>query len=67
MSDGLNRYIATVETSKHRVFVFLSGEILPDNMLIAIATRTTPTTSEFSRAASTSLGRWRQVAAWIRK
>jgi hypothetical protein len=35
--NGLTRYIATVETTKHRVFQFLDGAILPDNMLIAIA------------------------------
>jgi len=35
--DALPRYIATVETSKHRFFTFLDQEILPDNMLIAIA------------------------------
>ncbi|MEX1116141.1 MAG: type IIL restriction-modification enzyme MmeI [Akkermansiaceae bacterium] len=34
---GLPRYIATVETSKHCFFTFLDQEILPDNMLIAIA------------------------------
>ena len=34
---GLRRYIATIETSKHRFFVFLDGSILPDNMLINIA------------------------------
>lgn len=34
---GLNRYIATVETSKHRFFVFLDESILPDNMLVNIA------------------------------
>jgi SAM-dependent methyltransferase len=33
----LPRYIATVETSKHRVFQFLDADILPDNMLVAIA------------------------------
>ena len=37
--DGLPRYIATVETSKHRFFTFLDQEILPDNKLIAIAMR----------------------------
>ncbi|MCP5547354.1 MAG: class I SAM-dependent DNA methyltransferase [Akkermansiaceae bacterium] len=35
--DGLPRYIATVETSKHRFFTFLDQSIRPDNMLIAIA------------------------------
>lgn len=34
---GLHRYIATVETAKHRVFQFLEADILPDNKLIAIA------------------------------
>lgn len=34
---GLPRFIATVETAKHRVFQFLDASILPDNMLIAIA------------------------------
>jgi hypothetical protein len=34
---GLSRYIATVETSKHRFFVFLDESILPDNMLVNIA------------------------------
>lgn len=34
---GLPRYIATVETAKHRVFQFLPAEIVPDNMLVAIA------------------------------
>jgi hypothetical protein len=33
----LNRYISTVETAKHRVFVFLNSEILPDNMLVNVA------------------------------
>jgi len=35
---GLSRYIATVETAKHRTFVFLDQSILPDNKLVAIAT-----------------------------
>ena len=34
---GLRRYIATVETAKHRFFVFLDASILPDNMLVNIA------------------------------
>jgi hypothetical protein len=34
---GLPCYIATVETAKHRTFQFLDASILPDNMLIAIA------------------------------
>lgn len=34
---GLARYIATVETTKHRVFQFLPTTILPDNMLVCIA------------------------------
>lgn len=34
---GLSRYIATVETARHRVFQFLDANILPDNKLVAIA------------------------------
>ncbi|MCF7848437.1 MAG: hypothetical protein K9M45_06265, partial [Kiritimatiellales bacterium] len=34
---GVDRYIATVETSKHRLFQFLEKSILPDNKLISIA------------------------------
>ena len=37
MLAGLQRYIATVETAKHRAFQFLDKSIAPDNMLIAIA------------------------------
>jgi hypothetical protein len=33
---NLPRYIATVETAKHRVFQFLDAAILPDNKLVAI-------------------------------
>ncbi|HIJ95957.1 MAG TPA: class I SAM-dependent DNA methyltransferase [Desulfuromonadales bacterium] len=36
--QGLPRYIATVQTAKHRFFVFLESNILPDDKLIAIAT-----------------------------
>jgi hypothetical protein len=35
--NGLPRYIATVETAKHRTFQFLDATILPDNMLVAVA------------------------------
>ncbi len=34
---GLPRYVATVETAKHRSFQFLDASIAPDNKLIAIA------------------------------
>jgi hypothetical protein len=34
---GLLRYIATVETAKHRLFQFLDASIAPDNKLICIA------------------------------
>jgi hypothetical protein len=34
---GLRRYIATVETMQHRLFCFLSGDILPDNKLVVVA------------------------------
>ncbi|EIZ79896.1 DNA methyltransferase, putative [Novosphingobium sp. Rr 2-17] len=34
---GITRYIATIETAKHRVFQFLPMSILPDNMLVCTA------------------------------
>ncbi len=38
--EPLDRYIATVETSKHRFFQFLDGNIRPDNMLVCIGCET---------------------------
>lgn len=35
--EGLPRFIATVETVKHRFFTMLDAKILPDNMLVSIA------------------------------
>lgn len=35
--NGLRRFISTVETSKHRVFVFLGASTRPDNMLVNVA------------------------------
>jgi hypothetical protein len=35
---GLPRYIATVETAKHRFFAFLDASVAPDNMLTVMAT-----------------------------
>lgn len=35
--QGLPRYIATIETAKHRFFQFLDASVLPDNMLVNIA------------------------------
>jgi len=37
MLAGKSRYIGTVETCKHRFFTFLDASVLPDNMLINIA------------------------------
>lgn len=34
---GLTRYIGTTETAKHRIFQFISGQVIPDHMIIAIA------------------------------
>jgi hypothetical protein len=37
MLFGLPRYIATTETSKHRVFQFLDAAVRPDNKLVVIS------------------------------
>lgn len=34
--ESIPRYIATTETTKHRVFQFLDASVLPDHMIIAI-------------------------------
>jgi hypothetical protein len=34
---GLERFIVTPETAKHRTFLFLESDFIPDNMLIVIA------------------------------
>ncbi|WP_229380044.1 class I SAM-dependent DNA methyltransferase [Fibrella forsythiae] len=36
--QDITRFIATPETAKHRLFQFLEVEIVPDHMLVAIAT-----------------------------
>jgi hypothetical protein len=35
--EGLRRYIATVETAKHRVLAFLPTEVVPDSTLVTFA------------------------------
>jgi len=35
--SGIRRFIATVETAKHRTFQFIDAETIPDNMVIALA------------------------------
>jgi hypothetical protein len=34
---GLSRYVGTAETSKHRVFVFIDGDVLPDQKVRVVA------------------------------
>ena len=36
--ENLKRYIATVETSRHRFFTFLDANTIPDNKLVSVAT-----------------------------
>lgn len=45
---GLPRYIATVETTKHRVFQFLEDQILADNMVTIFAIETAEHLAAFS-------------------
>ena len=35
--DGLSRYLVTPTTAKHRLFAWLSADVLPDHALIAVA------------------------------
>jgi hypothetical protein len=36
--EGLPRFVATVETSKHKLFVFMKGGVCPDHKLYVVAT-----------------------------
>lgn len=36
--EELDRYVVTIETSKHRTFQFLDTDTIPDNMLVVVAT-----------------------------
>jgi hypothetical protein len=36
MNSALTRYIATPETSKHRIFTFLDANVAPDNAIVCI-------------------------------
>jgi len=36
MTAGLTRYIATIETSRHRVFVMLSADVLPEHKIVVV-------------------------------
>jgi len=38
-AEGLDRYIATVETSKHRIFAFVPARDVPDSTIVTIAVR----------------------------
>ena len=46
--QGLTRYIVTPETAKHRFFVLVERDVVPDNTLIVIASRDTVTLSILS-------------------
>jgi SAM-dependent methyltransferase len=51
---GLPRFISTVETAKHRIFVFLDISILPDNRLTNIASADAYILGVLSSAAQTT-------------
>lgn len=53
--EGLERYIVTIETAKHRWFAFLGRDILPDNKLIVVASSDPFVLGVLSSAAH---GRW---------
>lgn len=52
---GLDRYIPTVETAKHRSFVFVDRSVLPDNRLIVFAMRRSRSTRDFVKPCACSL------------
>jgi hypothetical protein len=74
---GMRRYIATPETSKHRVFIFLEASTVPDHTAFAIAlddafgfgALCSRVHSEWASAAGSRMGvgndlRWRNVTCF---
>ncbi len=59
---GLHRYIATIETAKHRFFQFLDASVRPDNKLIGIGVSTSAAlaclSSRLHTAWSMAAGGW---------
>ena len=64
---GLQRYIATTETSKHRHFQFVSKDTIPDHMVIAIASDDGFILGALSARNSRSLGNQSRWMARSRK
>ncbi|GAA0868966.1 hypothetical protein GCM10009116_08110 [Brevundimonas basaltis] len=72
--SALPRIITTVETTKHRVFLFLETSILPDNKLLAIASHEGEHLAVLSSrihfrwyiANSAMLGVYDQEAVWVK-
>jgi hypothetical protein len=60
---GLPRYVATPETSKHRVFVFLAAAVAPDNSVVVVAADDAFVLGVLS-SACTGRGRSPPAAAW---
>ncbi|WP_235897776.1 class I SAM-dependent DNA methyltransferase [Neoaquamicrobium microcysteis] len=60
--EGLPRYIATVETTKHRVFQFLNASVMADNMIVVVADADAATLAILSSRIHTSwapvMGGW---------
>lgn len=60
--EGLPRFIASVETTKHRTFQFLDASIRPDNMLVCIGLKTAEhlavLSSRLNVAWSIAMGGW---------
>ncbi len=60
---ALDRYIATVETSKHRFFQFLDADIRPDNMLVCVGSDSSRLLAVLSSRANV---RWSiEAGGWL--
>jgi hypothetical protein len=57
--QGLRRYIGTTETSKHRTFVFIEGDVLPDQKIRVV---TSDDALHFGFLSSTTHGVWSLAA-----
>ena len=64
--EGLDRYIATVRTAKHRIFQFVPSDIIAESKIVVVASDVGELSWEFSLVkAYTSVGHWLLGGGWV--
>ncbi len=63
--DGLQRCIVTPEVAKHRIFVWMNTDVVPDHTCHVIARDDDYVLGSFAHAEFTSCGLLRKVHGWV--